>query len=1386
MKSIRRAISNKRKKYRARGGQQSSVTEHEYAVRVLGEFVVLDDHPNNKDAPTYGKFKPGALEDEISFYQEYFKQRDGDIVGTPPTLTVSATKRLLDLKVLFSKMFGPNSKFSEENPLFVCNVPDEQKNNFMEALQQRLERLRSSLELETPVKLVMPNGEINIGQVAAAVEEKEPDSDEEFQKQREANRAIRDPKQKKRLGRQRGGQVDLNGLKARAKYDQARRLARLIDKLEDARGCVEEGAYGDKILSLSAVDDEKIQGLLRQFSFLVLQGYNESSDPQWLQYQGDINPKEFIKKLEQNQITRDQMVKYISQYKQIPAIILKVISTSETQDNILVKLKETEILEKLFNEITRDPIIAIEESALPYDQRIKNYIQAVVDKFNSDTVTRAECDEQIRELKDRIRGLDLTNRNLTSKLAEQTNKNARLAASASAAAVAGAVAVPTVDNEEDVKKLQEELQKNTEELASVRAALEEAKNKGKTVAASSNKSAAALQAANIALQAQLEAAVATGIQETTVAEETLSAATAKAEAAEAAKTAAEAAVEANNSSELQAALEAAKGEATQAEAARAEAAAALEEAKSRYTELQATQEQVLADTKAQHTAAITNLEAQHSQAAQATQAAQEAHQAATAQAVAQAGEAQAAAEERAQAAQTATTAAEERATAAEQALAAATEAAAAAEARATAAEARATTAEAALAAAAATQAAELEGESLAARAEADQAKTEAAQAKAAAEAAQAALTAAETAKAAAEAAQREAETQATAAKAALTTAEAAKAAAEAAKTAAEEAAQAQVAAATQAAAEDKAAAKAAAESQAAQAAEQAQAAAEAAQAAAEAALAEKTAEIKELRAQLEANGNTNGYIQAELTTKVQELETAKNTVTALTAELTAAKAAAETRNASHSVAQTASTAAQVEAQQANEELRIAKENLERELEEARGEAKQAENARAAQETRVNNLEAQLADAQKAGTKGKDNAARVLELQAELTRATEKQAQIEAKIKEKEEQAEREVNEAKAKLQEAEAMVATAITVSGIKQTRITELENNLETLEQQKDAAVVAARAAAAAAAEEQYRGVYNRSSQEIVRQLNEAKLVKDQAEARVVALNAELEATKASLEAAQAAAVPQGASSSSSSSLSEYTSNTKIDLLVNMLKKGETPTHDFFTPNESLSKLYRQMKIQESFGGNVCFLSYFVTSILNRIERTKLTYIFDVIKNKANNFLENIGESLPLVYTVIKKIDSIHNNPPDKSTIYYLDNRIVNSLLKIHSELTNQRNLDINTEILTEFNKQPYFNRDFDTNNTQNKANKFDVVFINERPAILYSKSVKDLLYTVDGKSDTVKIPDNKAHPEFKFTNPLKYTTLLAYFLVLAGYYLNKPKNACLSNYIKTTFALA
>jgi hypothetical protein len=650
MKSIRGAInkangnSRKRKMYRARGGQQSGALEHEYGVQVLGEFVVLDDDPTNRDAPTYGKFTPGALEDEISFYTEYFKKRNGEEPA-------AATKRLLELKVYFSKMFGPNSKFSEENPLFICMDADEQKKNFIEALQTRLERLRGELELETPAKLVLSDGVIDSAAVAAAVEEASAASapggaasapggaafapvgdaspvDPNRSKIRERHAAWQAAKAARAAAAaaaQSGGSVDLNGLKARAKYDQTRRLARLIDKLEDATGCIHESSYGDKVLALSTIDDQKIQNLLRQFSFLVLQGHTENKDPKWLQYQGNINPKEFIKKLEQHQIPRDQMNEYLRQYKELPYLIIKILSGTETQDEetFIAKLQD-DVLEKLFEEISQEAnkVLVEESDRASYadkniltKQRIISCVKALVGKFEG-------LKNEIRDKTGLIETLESDIIILTRNIAELGNQHADAAAAlAAAAAGAAAAAAPSslpgsptgADSSDIIAELQEKLVALQRELAEKNAALEAAKSEQGASIAEAEAANASLNKINIELTSQLAAAEQDAQTANKKAEE--SEALAKQHEAAAAEALAQAQSQGTNQDEitrLQAQLAAAKEAAEAAVAAAAAAKAAAEELdRTRAGEKEALQaeNQRLTSTVEQQSAAIAAAEA---------------------------------------------------------------------------------------------------------------------------------------------------------------------------------------------------------------------------------------------------------------------------------------------------------------------------------------------------------------------------------------------------------------------------------------------------------------------------------------------------------------------------------------------------------------------------------------------------------------------------------------------------------------------------------------------------------------------------------------------------------------------------------------------------------
>ena len=519
MKTIRGAIKRANsKKRKLRGGALSQ--EHEYGVNVLGEYVVLDSFPEDQGAATYGIFTPGALEDQISFYEEYFpKSKPGE---------KNPMQRLLLLKVLFSKMFGPNTQFDEENPSFaVCNAND-QKKLFIEALQHRLDRLRLELELDVSKKVVMSDGSINAAELAANVKQHETTAKptlnlEDLRVGLDAPADIirdgtntgftanpqpppapvssarlkfnkkNEQRQRELSSMQKGGAVNLNGLKYRAKYDQSRRLARLIDKLEDSSvGCFNDNRYGEVITPVGDIADYEIQSLLRKFAFLVLQA--RSPQKKWESYLNGVNAKETIKTINRVTMEYGDMERFLSGYDKQYIIINKVLYHTRTQTDTLGLVKE-DVLKEIFEKITKDigdtltegEKTAYAEGKGTYHERIVLYFKVLVEKIRKQREELEALNGSEASIKESLdsNAIKLSNAQnelsaLKQKLAERTSRVVSTGVSTGVRASIGvgtSIEQGSSESQTDpavIEKMEEEIAKLKEQLAAAAAAAQAA------------------------------------------------------------------------------------------------------------------------------------------------------------------------------------------------------------------------------------------------------------------------------------------------------------------------------------------------------------------------------------------------------------------------------------------------------------------------------------------------------------------------------------------------------------------------------------------------------------------------------------------------------------------------------------------------------------------------------------------------------------------------------------------------------------------------------------------------------------------------------------------------------------------------------------------------
>jgi hypothetical protein len=206
--------------------------------------------------------------------------------------------KVIQAKTVFSKVFAPGSKFGVDNPVPPCEVSE--YNLLKEGLENRLYILRMNL----------PS---NFDEIVS--------------------------------------------MEVRNNYEKAEQFNLVIQAIEtnDAictnyelnfnTGAAKEiKSYGKE---LSREDRARIQNLIRQFSFLVLQSIHPVQG--YENMQGNISPQFLIQALEQKQITQDDMDAYIAEYKveadsELPDLIAQTLEATGTQEDVYSLMLESELL----------------------------------------------------------------------------------------------------------------------------------------------------------------------------------------------------------------------------------------------------------------------------------------------------------------------------------------------------------------------------------------------------------------------------------------------------------------------------------------------------------------------------------------------------------------------------------------------------------------------------------------------------------------------------------------------------------------------------------------------------------------------------------------------------------------------------------------------------------------------------------------------------------------------------------------------------------------------------------------------------------------------------------------------------------------------------------
>ena len=153
---------------------------------------------------------------------------------------------------------------------------------------------------------------------------------------------------------------DIKILEKRETYEHLMRLKNLIETMEriyeESNGaCMEnyDPATGKFTLPMGKAEAEGLRNLLRQFVFLVLQATKPVES--WRDREA-INPVEFLERLKEQSITKDEMELYLSEYHQknketVPVFLSNLLhEVSSTQDAQTAKHVDT-YLEQLFEQL---------------------------------------------------------------------------------------------------------------------------------------------------------------------------------------------------------------------------------------------------------------------------------------------------------------------------------------------------------------------------------------------------------------------------------------------------------------------------------------------------------------------------------------------------------------------------------------------------------------------------------------------------------------------------------------------------------------------------------------------------------------------------------------------------------------------------------------------------------------------------------------------------------------------------------------------------------------------------------------------------------------------------------------------------------------------------
>jgi hypothetical protein len=270
---------------RARASRKKKLVENPGPKPYLDELVIIGESVRLNETGFSERDlrnpEPGA--DAIFFSPSYFPNE-------------TDLNKIVLAKTVFSKVFAPGSKFSSENPLPPCATSEFKL--LKEGLTNRLYNLRMIL----------------------------PDNRQDLE----------------------------DSMSLKTSYRIAEEINAVLEAIEGQKtNCTDyqvnlESGIADQIpayeKSISREDTERMQNLLRQFSFLILQSINPVEG--YEDKIGNITPNFLLEALEQQQISKEEMDEYLAEYgieHEIPDTISQALQSTDSQDNIYSLMLESEL-----------------------------------------------------------------------------------------------------------------------------------------------------------------------------------------------------------------------------------------------------------------------------------------------------------------------------------------------------------------------------------------------------------------------------------------------------------------------------------------------------------------------------------------------------------------------------------------------------------------------------------------------------------------------------------------------------------------------------------------------------------------------------------------------------------------------------------------------------------------------------------------------------------------------------------------------------------------------------------------------------------------------------------------------------------------------------------